>query len=249
VGTLDNTAVIVTGGAGDLGRAYCLGLAAAGASVVVADLVDPSHVVSEINAAGGTALGLTVDVSSGASVDRMANETLEEYGRIDVLINNAAIFKAVTVGSFEDIPVEEWDRVMAVNVRGAWLCAKAVMPAMRTQGGGRIINISSNTVWKGVTGFLHYVTSKSAMLGFSRALAREVGVDGITVNTVAPDYVPDQFLLDQYPGHDETVVAQRSLSRTQVPEDIVGTIVFLAGPGSAFITGQSYLVNGGSHFQ
>lgn len=249
MGALDNTAVIVTGGAGDLGRAYCLGLAAEGAKVVVADLVDPSRVVSEIQAADGASIGVTVDVSDHASVDRMVSASLEAFGRLDVLVNNAAVFKAVTVGPFEDIPMEEWDRVMAVNVRGAWLCARAVVPTMRNQGGGRIINISSNTVWKGVTGFLHYVTSKSAMLGFTRALAREVGEHGITVNTVAPDYIPDQFLLDQYPGHDEAVVAQRSLSRTQVPEDMVGTIVFLAGPGSAFITGQSYLVNGGSHFQ
>ena len=249
MGALDNTAVIVTGGAGDLGRAYCLGLAAAGAKVVVADLVDSSRVVSEIEAAGGATIGVTVDVSDHASVDRMVSAALEAFGRLDVLVNNAAVFKTVTVGSFEDIPIEEWDRVMAVNVRGAWLCARAVVPTMRTQGGGRIINISSNTVWKGVSGFLHYVTSKSAMLGFTRALAQEVGEHGITVNTVAPDYIPDQFLLDQYPGHDEAVVAQRSLSRTQVPDDMVGTIVFLAGPGSAFITGQSYLVNGGSHFQ
>lgn len=249
MGALDNTAVIVTGGAGDLGRAYCLGLAAEGAKVVVADLVDSSRVVSEIEAAGGASIGVTVDVSDHASVDRMVSAALEAFGRLDVLVNNAAVFKAVTVGPFEDIPMEEWDRVMAVNVRGAWLCARAVVPTMRTQGSGRIINVSSNTVWKGVTGFLHYVTSKSAMLGFTRALAQEVGVHGITVNTVAPDYIPDQFLLDHYPGHDQAVVAQRSLSRTQVPEDMVGTIVFLAGPGSAFITGQSYLVNGGSHFQ
>jgi 3-oxoacyl-[acyl-carrier protein] reductase len=249
MGTLNGQSAIVTGGAGDLGRAYCLGLAAEGANVVVADLVDPSRVVSEIEEAGGTAIGVPVDVSDRASVDRMAGETLEAFGRIDVLINNAALFKTVTTGPFEDIPIEEWDQVMAVNVRGAWLCARAVVPTMRTQGGGRIINISSNTVWKGVTGFLHYVTSKSAMLGFTRALAREVGEHGITVNTVAPDYIPDPFLLGQYPGHNEAVVAQRSLPRTQIPEDMVGTIVFLAGPGSTFITGQSYLVNGGSHFQ
>jgi len=249
VGTLDEQTVIVTGGAGSLGRAYCLALADEGANVVVADLADISPVVSEITAFHGTAIGLEVDISEEPSVDRMVAAALQAFGRIDVLVNNAAFFKTVTAGPFEDIPVEEWDRVMAVNVRGAWLCSRAVVPTMRDQGGGRIINISSNTVWKGVPGFLHYVTSKSAILGFTRGLAREVGKDGITVNTVAPDYIPDRILLDRYLGHDEAVVAQRSLPRTQTPDDVVGTIIFLAGPGAAFITGQSFLVNGGSHFQ
>ncbi|HSF86681.1 MAG TPA: SDR family oxidoreductase [Acidimicrobiia bacterium] len=239
----------MTGGAGDLGRAYCLGLAAEGASVVVADLADPASVVEETTAAGGTAIGVHVDVADPASVDAMVETTLEVFGRVDGLINNAAKFKTVTVGAFEDISIEEWDEVMAVNVRGAWLCSRAVIDPMRTAGSGRIINISSNTVWKGVTGFLHYVTSKSAMIGFTRALAREVGGSGITVNTVAPDYTPDDLLLRVHPGHDDAVVAQRSVPRTQTPDDMVGTIVFLSGAGAAFITGQSFLVNGGSHFQ
>ncbi|NQV07131.1 3-oxoacyl-ACP reductase FabG [bacterium] len=249
MGTLDGSVAIVTGGSGDLGRAYCLGLAEAGADVVIADVVDPSGVVAEITSAGGSALAVTVDISDPDSVAAMSAATLEAFGRIDVLVNNAAVFKTVTIGSFDEIPLEEWDRVMAVNVRGAWLCARSVVSAMRERGAGRIINISSNTVWKGVPGFLHYVTSKSAMIGFTRALAREVGEHGITVNTVAPDYIPDAILLDQYPGHDEAVVAQRSIARTQVPDDMVGTVVFLAGPGAGFITGQSFLVNGGSHFQ
>lgn len=249
MGALDNQIAIVTGGAGDLGRSYCLGLAREGAKVAVADLSDPSLVVSEITASGGTAIGVVVDVSDPDSVDRMTASTIEAFERIDLLVNNAAVFKTVTVGPFEDIQIEEWDRVMAVNVRGAWLCSRAVLPHMRDQGSGRILNISSNTVWKGVPGFLHYVTSKSALVGFSRALAREVGEYGITVNTIAPDYIPDQLLLDKYPGHNEAVIAQRSLGRTQTPDDMVGMVVFLAGPGAAFVTGQSFLVNGGSHFQ
>lgn len=249
MGTLDDRAIIVTGGAGDLGRAYCLGLAAEGAGVVVADLSDPAPVVADVTAAGGTAIGVTVDVADPASVDRMVETTLETFGRVDGLINNAALFKTVTVGAFEDIPIEEWDDVMAVNVRGPWLCSRAVIAPMRAAGSGRIINISSNTAWKGVPGFLHYVTSKSAMIGFTRALAREVGGSGITVNTVAPDYIPDDFLLGAHPGHNDAVVAQRSMPRTQTPDDMVGTIVFLCGAGAAFITGQSLLVNGGSHFQ
>lgn len=249
MGTLDNQTIVVTGGAGDLGRAYCLGVAAEGANVVVADIEDPSTVVAEAAAAGAEALGVVVDVADPDSVAQMVASTLERFGRIDALVNNAAAFKSVTLGRFEDIPIEEWDRVMAVNVRGAWLCTRAVIEPMRTEGRGRIVNISSNTVWKGVTGFLHYVTSKSAMIGFTRALAREVGGFGITVNTVAPDYIPDDYLLDAHPGHNDAVVAQRSLPRTQTPDDMVGTIVFLCGPGAGFITGQSFLVNGGSHFQ
>jgi len=239
----------VTGGAGDLGRAYCLGLAAEGAGVVVADLADPAPVVAAVVAAGGTAIGVHVDVADPASVDAMVETTLEAFGRVDGLINNAARFKTVTLGAFEAIPIEEWDHVMAVNVRGAWLCSRAVIEPMRAQGSGRIINISSNTVWKGVPGFLHYVTSKSATIGFTRALAREVGESGITVNTVAPDYIPDEVLLSAHPGHNEAVVAQRCVARTQTPDDMVGTIVFLCGPGAEFITGQSLLVNGGAHFQ
>jgi NAD(P)-dependent dehydrogenase (short-subunit alcohol dehydrogenase family) len=249
MGSLDNQTAIVTGGAGDLGLAYCLGLAAEGASVVVADVVDTSEVVSEVTTAGGTAVGIEVDVSEAASVESMVAATLGEFGRIDILVNNAALLKAVTLGPFEDIPLAEWDRVMAVNVRGPWLCSRAVIPTMRAQGNGRIINISSNTAWKGVTGFLHYVTSKAAIVGFSRGLAGEVGDSGITVNTVAPDYIPDETLLKQHPGHNEAVVAQRSLPRTQTPDDMVGLITFLAGAGAAFISGQSFLVNGGSHYQ
>lgn len=248
MGTLDERVAIVTGGAGNLGRAYCLGLAAEGAQVVVADEIDTAAAVDEVIANGGTALGAAVDVSDPDSVERMAASTVDAFGRIDVLINNAAVFRMVGLGPFTDITVEEWDRVMAVNVRGAWLCARAVIPVMRSQGWGRIINISSNTVWKGVAGFLHYVTSKSALIGFTRALAREVGPDGITVNLVAPDFVPDPDLNERHPGHDEAVVGQRAIARTATPRDLVGAVMFLSGQGSDFVTGQSVLVNGGSHF-
>jgi NAD(P)-dependent dehydrogenase (short-subunit alcohol dehydrogenase family) len=249
MGRLDGRVAIVTGGARGIGRAYCLGLSAEGARVTVADLIDGEPVVKEIVDGGGEAIALHVDVSDAASTEAMARKTAEAFGRIDVLINNAAYFKQVKRGPFDEIDVEEWDRAFAVNVRGAWLCARAVFPYMREQGSGRIINIASNTVWKGVTGFLHYVTSKAALVGMTRSLAREVGDHNIAVNTVAPDFIPDEDMLRTRGSHDQEVIAQRCFKRRQVPEDMVGTVVYLSGPDSDFVTGQSILVNGGAWFQ
>ena len=164
MGRLDGRVAIVTGGAGTIGAAYCRGFAKEGAAVVVADMGDTAPLVTELEESGHQATGVTVDVADRASTEAMARAVLDAFGRIDVLVNNAAFFKTVTRGPFEDISVEEWDTTMAVNVRGPWLCARAVLPAMKSQGSGRIINISSNVVWKGVPGFLHYTTSKSALV-------------------------------------------------------------------------------------
>ncbi len=246
MGKLDGRVAIVTGGAGVIGAAYCRGFAAEGAAVVVADLADPGNIVAELQDAGHRALGVSVDISDKASTEELAQATLDEYGRIDVLVNNAAFFKAVTRGPFEDITVEEWDLTMGVNVRGPWLCSRAVLPAMKKQGHGRIINISSNVVWKGVPGFLHYTTSKSALVGFTRAMAHEVGDYGITVNNVAPDFIPDDALRAHQPGNEAAVNAQRAIKRTSIPEDMVGTVLFLSSDDASFITGQAILVNGGA---
>lgn len=246
MGRLEDRVVIVTGGAGVIGSAYCRGFAGEGASVVVADLGSTDRLVAELTEAGHRAVGVAVDVADQASTEAMARTVLDEYGQIDILVNNAAFFKTVTRGPFEDITVEEWDTTMAVNVRGPWLCARAVIPEMKRRGWGRIINISSNVVWKGVPGFLHYTTSKSALLGFTRAMAREVGDYGITVNNVAPDFIPDEFLREHQPGNEELVNAQRAIKRTSVPEDMVGTVLFLSSDEADFITGQAILVNGGA---
>jgi len=246
MGKFDGRVAIVTGGAGTIGAAYCKGFAAEGAAVVVADMADTAPLVAELQASGYSAIGVSVDISDKASTEAMAQAAMDEYGRIDVLVNNAAFFKAVTRGPFEDISVEEWDLTMAVNVRGPWLCSRAVLPAMKDQKHGRIINISSNVVWKGVPGFLQYTTSKSALVGFTRGMAREVGEHGITVNNVAPDFIPDDYLRAHQPGNEDAVNAARAIKRTSVPEDMVGTVLYLSSDDAAFVTGQAILVNGGA---
>ena len=244
---LTDRVVIVTGGAIGIGRAYSLGLAREGARVVVADIADPKPTVKEIETRGGQALAVEFDVSREADTLRMAAETLNRFGRIDVLVNNAAIYAPLQRRSFMEIPVEEWDRVMAVNLRGLFLCARAVFPAMKAQGKGKIINISSGTFFKGIPHFIHYTTSKGGVVGFTRSLARELGEFGIRVNAVAPG-------LTMSGGNEATTdeevrqfnIRARMLQRTEVPEDIVGTVVFLCSDDSDFITGQTILVDGGS---
>lgn len=247
---LDGLVSIVTGGARGIGRAYCLALAREGSSVVVADVKDPSETVDEIAALGGETLGVEVDVSDKASTEAMAAAATDRFGRIDVLVNNAAFYISVTKSRFEDISPEEWDLCFAVNVRGPWLCARAVSPTMRTQRSGRIINIASMTVEDGTPDFLHYVSSKAAVIGLTRAMARELGDDGIAVNTVTPDYIPHDkdYATRQWEGLNAWIEGDRCFKREQVPEDMVGLVLFLAGPWSSFITGQNIRVNGGRRF-
>jgi len=248
MGVLDGKVVIITGGARGIGRAYALGVAAEGAGVVIADLLDGSPVAEELAVAGGEAVSVSTDVSDEASTVAMAEAAMERFGRIDVLINNAAMFSETTRGPFTDLTVAEWDRAFEVNVRGVWLCTKAVYPHMSAQGSGKIINIASNTVYKGTLGFPHYVASKSALLGLTRSLANELGPEGITVNTVSPDLIPNPDLRPTDSTSDPFVVSGRAIRRTQVADDMVGTIIYLSSPASDFVTGQSLLVNGGAFF-
>jgi NAD(P)-dependent dehydrogenase (short-subunit alcohol dehydrogenase family) len=249
VTNLDGRVAIVTGGGRHLGRAYARALAAAGASVIVADIMDATPVADEIRSDGGSAEAVRLDVTDPASTEAMAAFAVERFGRIDVLLNNAGYFKQTQRGPWHEIDLDEWNLAFDVNVRGVWLCCKAVFPHMKEQRYGKIINIGSNTVWKGSPGnFLHYISSKSAIIGLTRALAREVGEFGICVNLLAPDYIPDQEQLRLAPEADEFVISQRVLKRTETPEDMLGAVLFLAGPGSDFVTGQSLLVNGGVWF-
>jgi 3-oxoacyl-[acyl-carrier protein] reductase len=251
MGQLDGRVAIVTGGTRGIGLAYSRGLAGEGASVMVADIANADDVVKEIVGAGGAADSVRVDVTDQSSTEEMAKATAKRFGKIDVLVNNAAYYTAMKRAWFTELDVEEWDKAFAVNVRGPWLCSKAVYPYMKEQQYGKIINVSSTTVWDGTPNFLHYVATKAAMIGFSRALAREVGDNNIAVNTVTPDYTPHDaaYAAAQPADLDARLIGRRCFKRRQEPEDMVPTVVFLASAASDFITGQNFLVNGGSVFQ
>ena len=243
---LKDKVVIVTGGSKGIGRVYCLGVAAEGARVVVADVADPKSTVEEVEARGAQALGVACDVAREEDTLRLATETLTRFGRIDVLVNNAALYGPLKRRPFMEIPVDEWDRVMAVNLRGLFLCSRAVFPAMKGQGAGAIINIASGTFFKGVPHYIHYTTSKGGVVGFTRSLARELGDFGIRVNAIAPGFTLSGENEKNMPDEGKAAnVRVRMLKRAEVPEDLVGTLIFLASDDSRFITGQTIVVDGG----
>jgi NAD(P)-dependent dehydrogenase (short-subunit alcohol dehydrogenase family) len=238
---------IVTGGARHIGAAYARRLALEGAAVVIADVLDGAPIANEICAQQGKALALRVDVSDEAATKRMAAETVKAFGRIDILVNNAAIFINIVRHPFYEITAEEWDRVSAVNIKGPFLCAKAVFPQMKEQKSGKIINISSSTAYWGTPMFLHYVASKAALVGMTRSLAREVGEFGICVNAIAPGLVEHEGQ-NAPQALTELQLKERSIKRLQTPDDLMGTLIFLASPDSDFMTGQTIVVDGGSVF-
>jgi NAD(P)-dependent dehydrogenase (short-subunit alcohol dehydrogenase family) len=247
MGHLDGKVAIVTGGAQGIGRAIAGGLAHEGARIVVADLQHAEE------AADGYAdgVGLTVDVSSEEDVARMVRDTVRRCGSVDVLVNNAGLYASLAMRPFTEIPLEEWNRVMEVNVASMFLTSRAVVPVMRERGGGKIVNISSGTPFRGVPFLLHYVTSKGAIVAFTRALAKELGKDSIHVNCVAPGFT----MSDGVKAHPEVVeklrdasVSARTIQRDQVPEDVVGAVVFLCSPAADFVTGQTMVIDGGQYF-
>jgi 3-oxoacyl-[acyl-carrier protein] reductase len=251
LGRLEGKSAIVTGGAHGIGRAYCLGLAREGAKIAVADLdlAGAEEVANAVERAGARAIPIEVDVSSEQSTLAMARATAEAFGGIDILVNNAAIFETVPMSrvGFMEVGVEEWDRLMAVNLKGPWLCARAVFPYMKEQAAGKIINVSSGTVHGGSATRPHYVASKAGVIGLSRNLARELGEYNINVNTISPG----STLTDDLPeGADlatrERAVQARAIKRIQVPEDLVGAVIFLASSASDFMTGQVVNVDGGA---
>ena len=251
MGLMDGKVVVVTGGGNGIGRAYCQGIAKEGGAVVVADInVAAAEVVAKaIAGGGGNALGVQVDVANSASCLEMAKKALDSFGKIDGLINNAAIFMSVPVtkGGWQDIDEHEWDRVMTVNVKGLWLSSRAVVPAMQQRKQGSIVNISSNMAFNGGLTMMHYVTSKAAVIGFSRVLARELGADNIRVNTLAPGAtMSEEKATDQALKNYQRSASTRILKRIEQPEDLVGTALYLLSDLSTFVTGQIILVNGGA---
>ncbi len=247
MGQLDGKVAIVTGAAQGIGRAIAEGLAREGARIVVVDL----DRAEEAAAAFPNGVAITADVSSEEDVDRIARETLEQCGSIDILVNNAGLYASLAMRPFTDIPLEEWRQVMDVNVASMFLTSRAAVPLMRERGGGAIVNISSGTPFRGVPFLLHYVTSKGAIVAFTRALARELGKDGVRVNCVAPGFTMSEGVKE----HPEVVeklrdvsVAARTIQRDQEPEDVVGAVVYLAGPSAGFVTGQTIVIDGGQFF-
>ena len=235
---LDGKVAIVTGGAQGIGAAIATGLEAEGAEVVVVDLEPPEG-------------GIRADVSSEDDVSRMVEEALQRNGRIDVLVNNAGLYASLEMRPFTEIPLEEWRQVMDVNVASMFLTCRAVVPVMREQGGGKIVNISSGTPFRGVPFLLHYVTSKGAIVALTRALAKELGKDAIHVNCVAPGFT----MSDGVKSNPKVVealrdvsVAARTIQRDQLPEDVVGAVVFLCTPAADFVTGQTMVIDGGQYF-
>ena len=248
---LEKQVVIVTGGGLGIGRAYCQRLAREGARVVVADIDGDAaeSVAAQLRQEEAEAIAVRTDVTNLEATEQMARAAVERFGGVDALVNNAGMYQrpAVTRGPFEDISVEEWDRVMAVNLRGVFLCSRAVVPVMKQQRRGKIVNISSGTVFSGTPRFAHYVTSKAGVIGFTRVLAKELGDWNITVNAVAPGLTlsledPDDAMMEQH----QMRAGSRAIKRVQRPDDLVGTVAFLCSPDSDFMTGQTLVVDGGS---
>jgi NAD(P)-dependent dehydrogenase (short-subunit alcohol dehydrogenase family) len=243
---------IVTGGAKGIGRHYSLALAAEGAQVMIADIADGTAVAADIAGKHGanSVASAIADVSDESSVKALVAATMERFGKIDVLVNNAALFVPLQETKCTEIDAELWDRVMAVNLRGPFLMMKHVAPHMIAQGYGKIINIGSGTAFRGIPWMLHYVTSKGGIMAFTRALARELGEHGIRVNTLAPGFTLSDTVVRENPGHVATArdraVASRSLQRDEHPQDLLGALIFLASADSDFITGQTLAVDGGN---
>jgi NAD(P)-dependent dehydrogenase (short-subunit alcohol dehydrogenase family) len=243
--------IAVTGAASGIGRAIALSLARQGHDVAAIDIKAPQGTADEIVQQGGQAVAIAADVTQTDQVEDMVSSCIHAYGGIDGLVNNAGIYSSIVPRPFEEISLEEWRHLFDVNVFGLVACCQAVVPHMKKAGGGRIVNIISGTPFKGIPYMLHYVASKGAVLGITRSLARELGADNILVNGVAPGFTLSEGVIAnpvQLEKLRENAKNGRSLTRDQFPDDVVGAVGFFMSEGSSFITGQTLLVDGGSHF-
>lgn len=265
-GRLEGKVCLVTGSSGGLGRSFCRAFAAEGGRVAAAgrsrERLQP--VIAELDAVSRDAgslgssdaergaesrhLAVELDIISPESVAAGVQQVVERYGRIDVLVNNAAAYGDLTRAPFDQLPLEEWDRVMATNIRGPFLVSRAVAPSMRRQQCGSIVTITSATVWSGSANWAHYVTSKAGLIGLTRVMAKELGPDGVRVNAVAPGFTLTDASLGLIPGAESYGVDRGCLKRAQAPEDVVGIVAFLASDEAGFITGQTVIVDGGRQF-
>jgi NAD(P)-dependent dehydrogenase (short-subunit alcohol dehydrogenase family) len=249
---LAGRSAIVTGGAKGIGRHYSQALAAEGSEVMIADIADGSALAEEIAAKYGrnATTSAIFDVSDESQVKALVAKTMERFGKIDILVNNAAVYSTLEEQDFTEIDTAVWDRVMAVNVRGPFLMAKHVVPHMKARGYGKIINIGSGTVFRGIPQMMHYVTSKGAVSAFTRSLSRAVGEHGICVNTLAPGFTLSDSVVENNPIHvtnsRDNAIARRAIKRDAYPPDLLGALIFLASPDSDFITGQTIAVDGGA---
>jgi len=248
-GTYGGRTVVVTGAAGGLGRAFALAFAGEGAAVVVADVngAGCDETAELVRESGGRALAVTVDVTSRESTDALVAAAVAEFGGIHVLVNNAAIYATLHRAPFPELDPDEWDRVMAVNVKGAWLCSASALPHL-ARPGGRIINIASATVFSGSPQWMHYVASKGAVIAMTRVMAREVGADGITVNAIAPGFTLTDASVSMIDDAASYGVSSRAIPRASHPDDITGTALFLGSDAAAYLTGQTLVVDGGKQF-
>ena len=246
---LKDKVAIVTGGARGIGAAFCDGLAAAGAKVVVTDVLDGSSVADRISQTQRPAIYVRADVTSKPSVEKLVDDAVREFGTVDIIVNNAALFADLALKPFQQITEEEWDRVMLVNVRGTFQCAKAVAPVMIENKKGRIINMASGTAFKGTGNLLHYVASKGAVVSMTRSLARELGPYNICVNAIAPGLTMSEAVVvnPDWTGKASAAgIAARAIRREQVPADLISTLIYLCSDDSNFVTGQTISVDGGA---
>ena len=249
-GILDGKVVVITGAARGLGQAYAVAFTALGAAVVAADLGNCNDTVAMASVDGGRCIGVEADVTNAPAVNDMVAAAVEAFGGIDALVNNAALYGALHGGRFDSIEEKEWDAAMEVNVKGIWYCCRAVVPRLRERGGGSIVNVASLAATYGMPYGLHYSTSKAAVIGLTRALAREIGRDEIRVNAIAPTAVitegTQEFFGPKYEGALETIKAGQSIQRNPQPDDMVGTVTWLISDASQFVTGQTISIDGGT---